>query len=132
MAELLQRSSSLLTKRAALVALVLMLSLALVVVTPAAQQPSEEAPVAQGPGDEALPAEGPSDEELAARLEAVILEETVLPNAVNTVVQIPVQQDTYITSNKPNQNYGSAPDLRLGYSLGGATMAPCDPSCSLT
>ncbi len=116
MTKVLQSTSALLTKRAALVALALMLSLALVVVTPAAQQPGEEAPVIQGPGDEVLPAEGPSDEELAARLEAVILEETVLPNAVNTVVQIPVEQDTYITSNKPNRNYGSAIDLRLGYS----------------
>jgi hypothetical protein len=61
-----------------------------------------------------------SDEELAGQLEAVILEETVLPGAVNTLIEIPVRQDTYIASNKPSQNYGGSSELRLGYSLDGS------------
>jgi len=127
MTELTRITRSFLTKRSALAALVLMLSLALVVVSPAAQQPTEEAPVVQSPGVGELLDEGPSDEELAAQLEAVILEETLLPDAVNTVVQIPVMQDTYITSNKPNWNYGSATEMRLGYNLGGSNDGALRP-----
>ena len=127
MARLTQCTSSFLTKRAALATLVVILSLALVALTPAAQQPSEELPPAQDTGDQELPAEGPSDEELAARLEAVVLKETVLPNAVNAVIQIPVEQDTYITSNKPNRNYGSAPEMRLGYNRAGSNDGALRP-----
>jgi hypothetical protein len=64
---------------------------------------------------------------LAAQLEAVILKETVLPHGVNTLVQIPTMQDTYITSNKPNRTYGSAPELRLGYNLGGSNDGALRP-----
>jgi len=119
MMELPSRVSFAQARRAALAALVLLLSLALVVGASAAQEPVDGERGAQPPAQDMLSPEGPSDEERAAQLEAVILEETVLPNAVNTVIQIPPMQDTYITSNKPNQNYGSAPEMRLGYSLGG-------------
>jgi hypothetical protein len=71
--------------------------------------------------------DGPSDQELAAKLEAVVLEETVLPDEVNTIVQIPVEQDTYITSSKPNRNYGSSPEMRLGYNLGGSSDGALRP-----
>lgn len=59
------------------------------------------------------------DAELASQLEPVILEQTVSPGAVNTVVEIPVLKDTYISSNKPSKNYGAAPELRLGYNRDG-------------
>ena len=114
-------------RRAALVTLVVMLSLAVVAATPAAQQPAEEGPQALGSADLGSLGDGPSDEELAAQLEAVILEETVLPNAVNTIVQIPVEQDTYISSNKPNRNYGSSPEMRLGYNSGGSNDGALRP-----
>jgi hypothetical protein len=72
-------------------------------------------------------AQDPSDDELAGQLEAIVLEETLLPGAVNTIIEIPVQQDTYITSNKPNTNYGRSSELRLGYSLGGSNDGALRP-----
>jgi hypothetical protein len=80
-------------------------------------------PLAQGSADEgpvSAVAPGPSDLEISSRLAAVILEQTVSPGSVNTVVEIPASQDTYVASNRPNQNYGLSPELRLGYSLSGA------------
>jgi hypothetical protein len=127
MASLSKRICSLRTRRHALATFVFVLSLALAAGTLAAQEPAGGTPEVQGPENGAMPTEGPSDEELSAQLEAVILEEMVLPNTVNTVVQIPAMQDTYIASNKPNQNYGSAPDMRLGYSLGGSNDGALRP-----
>lgn len=60
-----------------------------------------------------------SDEQIAGSLEAVILEQTRTPTRVETVVEIPVSQDTYISSNHPDTNYGGAGELRLGYNLAG-------------
>jgi hypothetical protein len=36
---------------------------------------------------------------------------------VNIVVDIPVSQDTFITSGQPDRNWGGDPNLRLGYNL---------------
>jgi len=52
---------------------------------------------------------------LAVELEAMILEQKVLPNGIQTLIEIPVSQDTYIASNKPNQNFGGAHELRVGW-----------------
>lgn len=77
--------------------------------------PLETEPVIPAEGDEPPVAQDPTDAVLAAGLEARILEQTMLPNAIQTVIEIPVSQDTYIASNKPNQNYGGAHELRVGY-----------------
>jgi hypothetical protein len=45
----------------------------------------------------------------------VILSRTVTPEGVNTTVEIPVQKDTYITSNLPDTNWCTSNWLRLGY-----------------
>jgi hypothetical protein len=50
--------------------------------------------------------------------EPVILEQTVGPAGVNTVVQIFPWQDAYIASGQPNNNYGFDTALNLGYSAG--------------
>jgi hypothetical protein len=107
MTSLLSHLSGFKTRLRALAFLALVLSLVAPVATPLAQ--------------------GPSDDELASQLEAIVLEETLLPGAVNTVIEIPVQQDTYITSNKPNTNYGRSSELRLGYNLGGSNDGALRP-----
>ncbi|MGD8464789.1 MAG: DNRLRE domain-containing protein [Anaerolineae bacterium] len=60
-----------------------------------------------------------SDKVLAAQLEAVILEEVETEAGIQTTVEIPIAKDTYIASNKPNQNFGGARELRVGYNLNG-------------
>jgi hypothetical protein len=50
--------------------------------------------------------------------EPVILEESVGPAGVDTVVQIFPWQDAYIASGQPNNNYGFDTALNLGYSAG--------------
>ncbi|MFN2292276.1 MAG: DNRLRE domain-containing protein, partial [Anaerolineae bacterium] len=65
--------------------------------------------------DEMPVLDGPTDAVLAAELEPKVLEEIVLPNAIQTIVEIPVGQDTYIASNKPSQNFGQASELRVGW-----------------
>ncbi len=64
-------------------------------------------------------AQGITDEVLAQQLAPVILRETLTEAGVNTVVEVPVSKDTYITSNLPDTNYGAAPELRQGYNLDG-------------
>ena len=49
--------------------------------------------------------------------EAVILQQEVTPDGINTIVQIPNKKDAYIASNQPNTNFGLQSDMRLGYSL---------------
>ena len=68
-----------------------------------------------GVGLTPLAEEGPSDEDLASQLQSVILDQTISPGAVTTVIEIPVSQDTYVASNKPSTNYGRSSELRLGY-----------------
>jgi hypothetical protein len=46
----------------------------------------------------------------------VVLSRTVTPGAINTVIEIPIAEDTYITSNKPSTNWCGSNFLRLGYS----------------
>ena len=70
--------------------------------------------VAQDGGD------GPSDEILAQQLEPVILEQAVTPYSINTVVEFPVSQDTYIASKYPNTNFGLSANLRVGYNSTGS------------
>lgn len=48
--------------------------------------------------------------------EAVILKREVTPDGIHTIVQVPNKKDTYIASNRPDQNFGLQPDMRLGYS----------------
>jgi hypothetical protein len=103
-----QKATTFMSKTGGPVFLVLMMLLLVLVNSPAAQSPSI-----------GRAAEAPSDEELYSQLEAVILAQTQSPDAVDTKVEIPVQQDTYIASNKPNRNYGSDPNLRIGYNLHG-------------
>jgi hypothetical protein len=47
----------------------------------------------------------------------VILSRTVTDNEINTVVELPISQDTYITSNRPDDNWCTSNWLRIGYSL---------------
>ncbi len=44
-----------------------------------------------------------------------ILRRTVTPDAVHATVEIPVSRDTYISSNKPYQNFCNTNWLRVGY-----------------
>ena len=41
------------------------------------------------------------------------------PGAVTQTVVLPARQDAYISSAFPNQNFGSAPNLNLGWQIGG-------------
>ena len=45
----------------------------------------------------------------------VVLSQTMEGNTINTVVEIPVAQDTYITSKLPNNNWCTSNFLRVGY-----------------
>jgi hypothetical protein len=45
-----------------------------------------------------------------------ILSRTVTPDAVHVTVELPVAQDTYISSNEPNRNFCNTNWLRVGYS----------------
>ena len=86
------------------------------------QGQEEQAPVTQETesvisivGDETPIPEDATDAVLAAELEAKVLEERILPNAIQTLIEIPISQDTYIASNKPNQNFGGASEVRVGW-----------------
>jgi hypothetical protein len=61
--------------------------------------------------DEDLHSQAPAIDE-----RPVVLSRTLTGNAVNVVVEIPVREDTYITSNYPSSNWCSSNFLRLGYS----------------
>lgn len=51
------------------------------------------------------------------QLEPRILKQTRSGNAINTVVELSVAQDTYVTSSLPDNNWGTSNFLRLGYNL---------------
>ncbi len=40
--------------------------------------------------------------------EMIILEQEITPDGIRTIAQIPNKKDTYIASNRPNDNFGSA------------------------
>lgn len=64
--------------------------------------------------------DGPlSDAEIAATLEPVVLSETMTDIGLQVVVELPVQQDTYVSSNYPDSNFGRATSLRIGYNQAG-------------
>jgi hypothetical protein len=46
----------------------------------------------------------------------IIVSEEVLDSQINTTVEIPIWQDTYVSSNNPNNNYCTSNWLRIGYS----------------
>lgn len=52
--------------------------------------------------------------------EPTILKQTVGVDAVNTVVSLPANEDTYVASNRSGTNYGGADSLLLGYNAEGA------------
>ena len=111
------------SRQVRLAGLSVMLALLLLVagsITPAAQgpPPPEFQETEVGSAVEAAETLVPYDQTdavLAAELEPRILEQNVLPNAIQTVIEIPIAQDTYIASNKPNQNFGGAHELRVGW-----------------
>jgi hypothetical protein len=55
------------------------------------------------------------------QFEPRILSETRVGDAINTVVELSVAQDAYITSNQPTTNWGGSNFLRLGYNLASPT-----------
>lgn len=66
----------------------------------------------------AITASAATDDPLAEySTEPVIVSQTVSEDGrwVDIVVEIPVSQDTFITSGSPNQNWGGDPNLRTGF-----------------
>ena len=59
----------------------------------------------------------PSDAEVAATLEPVILSESRRGDVATISIEIPVGADTFTSSNRPNMNWGSDPNLRVGFNL---------------
>lgn len=51
--------------------------------------------------------------------EVVILSQVEGPLGIDTVIQIPALQDTYISSTNANTNYGASPTIRMGHNAGG-------------
>lgn len=49
--------------------------------------------------------------------EVKILKQEVTPDGIHTIVQIPNFRDTFIASNRPDQNFGSDTSMWLGYNL---------------
>ncbi|MEZ4660812.1 MAG: hypothetical protein R2911_24945 [Caldilineaceae bacterium] len=48
--------------------------------------------------------------------------------AINTVVSLPANEDTYVASNRAGTNYGGADSLLLGYSAEGLMHWRCASS----
>ena len=72
----------------------------------------------------AAPAQGvtaeddyPTDAEVAATLETIVLEETREGDVKTITLEIPVQEDTFTTSGLPSQNWGTNPNLRVGFNV---------------
>lgn len=64
--------------------------------------------------------DGPlSDAEIASALEPVVLSETVTDIGLQVLVELPAQQDTYVSSNYPDSNFGLSTSLRIGYNQTG-------------
>jgi hypothetical protein len=54
--------------------------------------------------------------------ETIIVSQERTPDGINTVKNIPNLKDTYISSNKPNENFGLQSSMQLGYSLTGQSL----------
>ena len=54
--------------------------------------------------------------------EFVVLDRVVTPDGINTTVEIPNFRDTFIASNKPNENFGLSTNMQIGYSLTGQSL----------
>ena len=54
--------------------------------------------------------------------EMIILEQEITPDGIRTIAQIPNKKDTYIASNRPNDNFGLQNDMRIGFSLTGSSL----------
>jgi hypothetical protein len=54
--------------------------------------------------------------------EFVILEQEVTPDGIRTIAQVPNFRDTFISSNRPNDNFGLSSNMQLGYSLTGQSL----------
>ena len=73
---------------------------------------------AAAPAQEAAADDGyPSDAEVAATLEPIILSETRRGDVATISIEIPVGADTFTSSNRPDMNWGSDPNLRVGFNL---------------
>ncbi|MBP6016485.1 MAG: DNRLRE domain-containing protein [Candidatus Promineofilum sp.] len=59
----------------------------------------------------------PSDAEVAATLQTIVLSETRRGDVATISIEIPVGADTFTSSNRPNMNWGSDPNLRVGFNL---------------
>lgn len=57
----------------------------------------------------------------------IVLSEEMTPDGLNTTIEIPNTKDTFVSSNQPNTNYGSASTMLLGYSLGGQNLGAVRP-----
>ena len=56
-----------------------------------------------------------SDSQIAQQYQPKILRQQQDAAMLNTVVEIPANDDTFVTSNQPDANWGADPSLRLGY-----------------
>ena len=59
--------------------------------------------------------------------EAIILKQVRTPDGINTVKEIPNLKDTFISSNRPNDNFGSQSSMQMGYSLTGQALGAVRP-----
>lgn len=68
--------------------------------------------------------DGEADPEADSRSPRIeILKEEIVPGGTNTVLQIWVSKDTYISSAYPNTSYGGLTTTKIGYEAGGAEAA---------
>lgn len=59
----------------------------------------------------------PTDAEVAATLEPIVLNEIRRGDVATITLEIPVGADTFTSSNRPNQNWSSDPNLRVGFNI---------------
>jgi hypothetical protein len=69
------------------------------------------APAQEQPDDDTYP----TDAEVAAGLEPIVQSETRSGDVTTITLEIPVSSDTFTTSGKPNNNWATDPNLRVGY-----------------
>ncbi len=59
--------------------------------------------------------------------EVEVLEVVETAEGTTTTIQIPVTRDAYIASNRPNENFGFSPELRLGFSANAPGLGAVRP-----
>ncbi len=74
------------------------------------------------PGNSAIAQEEVPIEAAAIGLEPVILEQRRDGNTMLTVVEIPVSQDAFVASNRPDTNFNSSNNGRVGYNATGENL----------